>query len=213
MRLSEQSVQTAASKKLKSAGVLLVAGLLSVSLVGCSKSIKYGDAAEVETTTTGFGSTDLQQIAEKMVDSVLTFPPVMEITAKRRPVMFVDTIKNKTTEHIDTESITDTISTKLLRSGKFRFVDMTKVAAVKQQLDYQSDSGMVNQNAAMKMGQQVGAEYMLYGNLSSIVKRNSSRKDVYYKFTLKLMHLQSGIVEWSDEKEIRKSKEKSLFGL
>jgi len=25
--------------------------------------------------------------------------------------MFVDTIKNKTTEHIDTESITDTIST------------------------------------------------------------------------------------------------------
>ena len=212
MRLSEQSVQTAAGKKLKSAGVLLVAGLLSVSLVGCSKSIKYGDAAEVETTTTGFGSTDLQQIAAKMVDSVLTFPPVVEITAKRRPVMFVDTIKNKTTEHIDTESITDTISTKLLRSGKFRFVDMTKVAAVKQQLDYQSDSGMVNQNAAMKMGQQVGAEYMLYGNLSSIVKRNSSRKDVYYKFTLKLMHLQSGIVEWSDEKEIRKSKEKSMFG-
>ncbi len=213
MMLSEQSVQTAAGKKLKSAGVLLVAGLLSVSLVGCSKSIKYGDATEVETTTTGFGSTDLQQIAAKMVDSVLTFPPVVEITAKRRPVMFVDTIKNKTTEHIDTESITDTISTKLLRSGKFRFVDMTKVAAVQQQLDYQSDSGMVNQNAAMKMGQQVGAEYMLYGNLSSIVKRNSSRKDVYYKFTLKLMHLQSGIVEWSDEKEIRKSKEKSLFGL
>ncbi|MCF6338970.1 MAG: penicillin-binding protein activator LpoB [Gammaproteobacteria bacterium] len=212
MRLSEQSVQTAAGKKLKSAGILLVAGLLSVSLVGCSKSIKYGDAAEVETTTTGFGSTDLQQIAAKMVDSVLTFPPVVEITAKRRPVMFVDTIKNKTTEHIDTESITDTISTKLLRSGKFRFVDMTKVAAVKQQLDYQNESGMVNQNAAMKMGQQIGAEYMLYGNLSSIVKRNSSRKDVYYKFTLKLMHLQSGIVEWSDEKEIRKSKEKSLFG-
>ncbi len=211
MRLSEQSVQTAAGKKLKSAGVLLVAGLLSVSLVGCSKGIKYGDAAEVETTTTGFGSTDLQQIAAKMVDSVLTFPPVVEITAKRRPVMFVDTIKNKTTEHIDTESITDTISTKLLRSGKFRFVDMTKVAAVKQQLDYQNESGMVNQNAAMKMGQQIGAEYMLYGNLSSIVKRNSSRKDVYYKFTLKLMHLQSGIVEWSDEKEIRKSKEKSMF--
>ena len=213
MKLLKQSVQAATGKKLKSAGILVVASLLSVSLVGCSKSVKYGDAAEVETTTTGFGSTDLQQIASKMVDSVLTFPPVVEITAKRRPVMFVDTIKNKTTEHIDTESVTDTISTRLLRSGKFRFVDMTKVAAVKKQLDYQSDSGMVNQNAAMKMGQQIGAEYMLYGNLSSIVKRNSSRKDVYYKFTLKLMHLQSGIVEWSDEKEIRKSKEKSLFGL
>ena len=62
------------------------------------------------------------------------------------------------------------------------------------------------------MGQQIGAEYMLYGNLSSIVKRNSSAKDVYYKFTLKLMHIESGILEWSDEKEIRKSKKKSMFG-
>jgi len=213
MKSPTESVQAVTGKRLKSAGILIVAGLLSVSLAGCSKSIKYGDAAEVETTTTGFGSTDLQQIAEKMVDSVLTFPPVVEITAKRRPVMFVDTIKNKTTEHIDTESITDTISTRLLRSGKFRFVDMEKVAEVMTQLDYQNNNGIVNPNTAMKMGQQIGAEYMLYGNLSSIVKRNSSRKDVYYKFTLKLMHLQSGIVEWSDEKEIRKSKEKSLFGL
>ncbi len=212
MKLSEQSVHAVKSRVLKPAGILVVAGLLSVSLAGCSKGIKYGDAAEIETTTTSFGSTDLQQMAEKMVDSVLTFPPIVEITAKRRPVMFVDTIKNKTSEHIDTESITDTISSRLLRSGKFRFVDMTKVAALKKQLDYQKDSGMVNQNTATKVGQQIGAEYMLYGNLSSIVKRNSSRKDVYYKFTLKLVHLQSGIVEWSDEKEIRKSKEKSMFG-
>jgi len=213
MRLSGKSFQAVTSKMLKPAGILIIAGALSVSLAGCSKGVKYGDAGAVETTTTGFGSTDLQQIASKMVDSVLTFPPIVELTAKRRPVMFVDSIKNKTTEHIDTESITDTISSKLLRSGKFRFVDMTKVAELKKQLDYQNDSGMVNQNSAVKMGQQIGAEYMLYGNLSSIVKRNSSRKDVYYKFTLKLVHLQTGIVEWSDEKEIRKSKEKSLFGL
>ena len=54
---------------------------------------------------------------------------------------------------------------------------------------------------------------MLYGNMASIVKRDSSTKDVYYKFTLKLMNLQTGIIEWSGEKEIRKSKTKSLFGL
>jgi len=212
MKLSEQLVQVMSGKVLGRASILIIVGLLSVSITGCSKGVKYGDAAGVETTTTGFGSTDLQKIAEKMVDSVLTFPPVVQITAKRRPVMFVDSIKNKTTEHIDTESITDTISTRLLRSGKFRFVDMTKVAEMKKQLDFQKDSGMVNQNTSVKMGQQIGAEYMLYGNLSSIVKRNSSKKDVYYKFTLKLVHLQSGIVEWSDEKEIRKTKEKSMFG-
>ena len=137
----------------------------------------------------------------------------MEVTSKRRPVIFVDKIKNKTSEHIDTESVTDTISNKLLRSGKFRFVDMTKVAAVREQMDYQRDSGMVDQNKAMQMGRQTGAEYMMYGNLSSIVKSSSSAKDVYYKFTLRLMHLESGIVEWTDEKEIRKTRQKSLFGL
>jgi uncharacterized protein (TIGR02722 family) len=148
-----------------------------------------------------------------MVDSLLTFPPIVEVTKKSRPVMFVDRIKNKTSEHIDTESITDTVSTRLLRSGKFRFVDMTKVEDVYRQLDYQSDSGLVDPKTAVKVGKQIGAQYMLYGNLSSIVKRTEDKKDVYYKFTMKLMHLETGLVEWSDEKEIRKTKERSLFGM
>ena len=200
--------------KINRTGTLFCAGMLSLSLLsGCASTVKYGDAAEVETTTIEFGSTDLQIVAEKMVDSLLSFPPIVQVTNERRPVMFVDYIKNKTTEHIDTESITDTISSRLLRSGKFRFIDMTKVNDVKDQLKYQTSGGMVNRDTAVKVGRQIGAEYMLYGNLSSIVKKASGTRDVYYKFTLKLMHLESGIVEWADEKEIRKTREKSLFGL
>lgn len=199
---------------MKTLGSIFVVGVLSVAMTGCAgNKVKYGDAKSVETTTTDFGSTDLQQMAEKMVDSLLTFPPIVEYTAKKRPVMFVDRIQNKTTEHIDTESITDTVSSRLLRSGKFRFVDMTKVAQVKEQLEYQSESGMVDPSKATAMGKQIGAEFMLYGNLSSIVKKSSDTKDVYYKFTMKLMNLETGILEWSDEKEIRKTREKSMFGL
>jgi hypothetical protein len=199
---------------MKTVSSIFAVSVLALTVAGCGgNKVKYGDAKSVETTTTDFGSTDLQQMAEKMVDSLLTFPPIVEYTAKKRPVMFVDTIKNKTTEHIDTESITDTVSSRLLRSGKFRFVDMTKVAAVKEQLEYQTESGMVNPAAATQMGKQIGAEFMLYGNLSSIVKKSSDSKDVYYKFTMKLMNLETGILEWSDEKEIRKTKEKSLFGM
>lgn len=191
--------------------VFIVLSLLV--LVGCASKVQYGDATSVETTTTGFGSTDLQKMAEKMVDSLLTFPPIVEVTNKSRPVLFVEKIKNKTSEHIDTESITDTISTRLLRSGKFRFVDMARVEDVYRQLDFQSDSGLVDPKTAVKIGKQIGAQYMLYGNLSSIVKRTEDKKDVYYKFTMKLMHLETGLLEWSDEKEIRKTKERSLFGM
>lgn len=187
--------------------------LISMVMVACSSGpkISYGDATAVETTTIGFGSTDLQSIAAKMVDDLIAFPPIVQMTAQRRPVVFVDKIKNKTTEHIDTESITDTVQTKLLQSGKFRFVDMTAVKAVQEQMQFQMDSGMVDPAKAVAFGKQTGAEFMLYGNMSSIVKRNSSAQDVYYKFTMKLVNLETGIMEWAGEKEIRKSGEKSFF--
>jgi len=141
------------------------------------------------------------------------FPPVVQMTMQRRPVLFVDRIKNKTTEHIDLESVTDSIQTKLINSGKFRFVDMTAVEQVRKQFDYQQQSGMVDEQTAARMGRQIGAEYMLYGNMASIVKKDKKTKDVYYKFTLKLTHLESGIVEWAGEKEIRKTKDRRWFGL
>jgi uncharacterized protein (TIGR02722 family) len=184
-----------------------------IGLSACQSKVEYGDATEVETVNENFGSTDLQDIAAKMVDSMMTFPPVVVITQNNRPIIFVDKIKNKTSEHIDTESVTDTISNKLLRSGKFRFIDMTKVDTVRKQLDYQNNAGMVDPTTAIKFGRQIGAQYMLYGNLSSIVKQDGSTKDVYYKMTMRLMDLETGLIEWSDEKEIRKVKSKSFLGL
>jgi hypothetical protein len=193
-------------KALFTTGMILAIAMTS----GCTNKsvVKYGDATAVETTDTNFGSTDLQTVANQMTDSLLTSPVVGTLTANNRPIMFVERLKNKTSEHIDTESITDSISTKLLRSGKFRFVDMSRVNAAREQIDFQQNSGMVDPNKAMQFGRQVGAEYMLYGNLSSIVKSNKDKSDVYYKFTLRLMDLQSGLVEWADETEIRKTKQK-----
>ncbi|GIU44465.1 penicillin-binding protein activator LpoB [Shewanella algidipiscicola] len=196
-------------KKFKLIFIIAVA----IGLAGCQSRVQYGDATEVETVNENFGSTDLQAITAKMVDSMLTFPPVVAMTANDRPIIFVDKIKNKTSEHIDTESVTDSISNKLLRSGKFRFIDMTKVDSVRKQLDYQNNSGMVDPSTAINFGRQIGAQFMLYGNLSSIVKQDGSTTDVYYKMTMRLMDLETGLIEWSDEKEIRKTRSKSFLGL
>lgn len=195
---------------------LVLATTISLALValgGCTNKsvIRYGDATAVETTDINFGSTDLQKVASQMTDSLLLSPVVGTLTANTRPIIFVESIKNKTSEHIDTESITDSVSTKLLRSGKFRFVDMGRVTAVREQLEFQQNSGMVDISKAVAFGQQVGAQYMLYGNLASIVKSNKDMSDVYYKFTLRLLDLQSGLVEWADETEIRKTKGKEFI--
>lgn len=186
---------------------------LAVILGGCSNKVSYGDAQAVETVNVDFGSTDLQKIAAEMVDSMMMSGSVSAITRDGRPIVFVERIKNKTSEHIDTESITDTISTKMLNSGKFRFVDMDRVEAVRDQLNFQNNDELVNQSTAIQFGKMVGAQYMLYGNLSSIVKNAGSYKDVYYKMTMRLMDLQTGLIEWADETEIRKQQSKSLLGL
>ena len=191
--------------------LLILTGALLLG--GCSSTtVSYGDATETETVTVDYGSSDLQAIADKMADSMLASPATSEITAGGRPVMFMDSIRNKTSEHIDTEAITDTLRTKLLSSGKFRFVDMSKVAAVKQQLEYQQSSGMVDPASMVRLGKQTGARYMVYGNLSSIVKDNGKVKDVYYQMTMNLMDLQNGELLWADQKEIRKQAKKSTFG-
>ena len=120
-------------------GIIGVCALAMVTVLGgCASSVQYGDVRAVETVDTSFGSTDLQMTAAKMVDSMLTFPPVQRITASKQPVLYVDKVRNKTSEHIDTESVTDSIVNQLLRAGKFQFVDMSNIEAVKAQLSYQT---------------------------------------------------------------------------
>jgi uncharacterized protein (TIGR02722 family) len=178
---------------------------------GCA-TVSYGDAQSAKPINTEFGASDLQQVSTVMVDSLLSFPPMTELTSQRRPVIVVDRVKNKTSQHIDTESITDQIRTQLIRSGQYRFIDRTTDKQTLEEMQIQNGSGLVDQSKAVEMGKQYGAEYMLTSNISEITQTNRSVRDVYYKITMNLKNLKTGILEWSDEKEIRKVMKKGLFG-
>ncbi len=192
----------------------LLTALLTLTLSGCATvpNVQYGDAGSAKPMSTEFGSSDLQQIAASLVDSLITFPPIIELTAQKRPVISVDRVKNKTMQHIDTESITDTVRTKLIRSGKFRFIDRTTDSAAIEEIKTQQDSGLVDKKSAVNFGGQAGADFLLTANFSEIRQKAGSVTDVYYKFTMNLKNLRTGVLEWSDEKEIRKVFNKSLFG-
>ncbi len=193
--------------------LLLCLSIAAMSLAGCAaNTVQYGDAGSAKPLSTEFGSSDLQQIAESMVDSLVTFPPVVELTGQRRPVLTVDKVKNKTMQHIDTESVTDSIRAKLIKTGKFRFIDRTTDDAAIEEIRTQQESGLVNKKTAVNFGQQIGAEFLLTSNFSEIRQQAGSVTDVYYKFTMSLKNLKTGILEWSDEKEIRKVLNRSMFG-
>jgi penicillin-binding protein activator len=187
-------------------------GMLIVLISGCATTptVQYGSAEQVETVTTEFGSTDLQMIAEKMVNSLLATPVIQ---SGKRPVIYVHKVQNRTDEHIDTLSITDKIKVTLLKSGMIRFSAVGEANdEILKQLEYQARSGVVDPVTAKNFGHQVGADYFLYGEIASIKKRSGRVEDVYYKFTLNLVNITSGLIEWADEKEIRKQAKKPLIG-
>lgn len=85
------------SNKFKTVSTYALVGLSALVLSGCANKavVSYGDAQAVETTDINFGSTDLQKVASQMTDSLLSSPVVGTMTANKRPVVFVERIKNK----------------------------------------------------------------------------------------------------------------------
>lgn len=189
--------------------ILFIAALAS----GCASTsspvlgggnISYGDSKAVELITNEFGSSDLQSIAESMTRSL-----AQSGVLQGRPVIQVYDVKNKTSEYIDTREITTSIKTQLMKTGTARFAsDNVDMQNQVDQLKQQNQSGLYKNSTVNKTGNMIAAKYRLEGSISSIVKRSSNYKDVFYKFNLQLIDVESGLAEWMDEKEIRKTTER-----
>jgi uncharacterized protein (TIGR02722 family) len=191
---------------MKKSSMTLLAVLSASLLAGCDTTpvVKYGDSKAVETVTTDFGSTDLQQIAESMARSLLESQAVSG--SREPPFVTVADIKNRTSEYIDTKAIGGKIRSQLTRSGKVRFV--VSIAEMQSQVDElkrQSQSGLYSSQSAARMGNMTGSRYRVEGEITSIVKQTKNMKDVFYNFHLSLINNETGVLEWEDEKEIRKT--------
>ena len=183
--------------------VAAIATSFALLAAGCAKEkTAYGDARGIETVTNQFGSTDLQLIAESMARSMQQAPVIV---SGNLPIVTVQEVKNKTSEYIDTRSITDSIRAELQKGGRVRFaVDAPGMTQQTDEIKRQQSEYYAKESAVEK-GQMVGAQYRMEGNITSIVKEVKNTKDVYYKFNLQLWNIRNGLLEWSDEKEIRKT--------
>lgn len=191
---------------------LMIAGAAAL-FAGCAGPvIEDVDAGTVNTISTDFNANDLQTTVETMVQSLLTSPATVEITKGKRPVLLVSKLANKTSQHLDTTNITDSIRTQLIRSGKFRFIDRTSDDAAIKEIKTQLDSGLVDPGTAKSFGKQIGSDYILYGTITEMQTRSDRERDFFYKITLNLKDLETGILEWADEQKIRRTSKKRRFG-
>lgn len=177
--------------------------LAALAVTGCAKpKTRYGDAGSVETVTNQFGSTDLQMLAEQMTQSLLQAPV---IGSGNLPIVTVQEVRNKTSEYIDTRAITNRMRGTLQKSGRVRFAtDAADMQRQKEELERQG-SELYDQEKAVRQGKMVGAGFRLSGEITSIVKEADDVKDVYYQLFLSLTNIETGLEEWSDTKDIRKT--------
>lgn len=196
--------------------LLVLAGMASVlGLGGCSSRefVKGDYDKNVESAnllTDKWSESDMQNAVKDLVGSAVQHPAIAN--AKRPPIVMVTRLQNKTSEHIDTQSITDMMTVDLMKSGKVTFVDKSAREDIAEEYDYE-DSGMVNRETKKEKGGQVGADFIMNGRLDSIVQEAGREKTVYYKLTMNLTNLKTGLIVWTDHKELRKDFKKKRVGI
>ena len=184
---------------------------MAAMLCGCATTVARETQLDRKAMTAALEPQDVRRTVEKMVDSMLQDQEFIAEVGGNRPVLDISGIKNRSSMHLDMASITDSIRTKLIRSRKFRFMDRTTSADDLEFMNDQALNGLTDQSKAIQAGQQSAAQMYLYGALSEMRQQSNGVTDRYYKFTLNLKDLRTGEIIWTDEQEIRKESERSVF--
>ena len=192
-----------------------ILGLMMWGLTSCGdKAFVRGDydksVNQNNLLNDSWSESDMQKAVSALVKSVSGHSTIKN--AKRPPVVIVTRLQNKTSEHIDTQSIMDMVRVELMRGGRTQFVDKAARDDLAKEYEYQA-SGAVSRSSQKGPGNQVGADFIVNGRLDSIVQQAGREKTVYYKLTLNMTNVSTNLIVWSDYKQIRKRFKKRRFGL
>lgn len=148
---------------------------------------------------------DSKLTAEALTDQILGDDWLNNFTRdkKEKPVLIVGFVKNKSHEHIEAETFVKDIERSFIKSKRIRLVQGgDKREAIRgERADQQTNSSV---STMKKFGLEVGADYMVQGDINTIVDAYKRKKIVYYQVNLELTDLETNEVVWIGEKKIKK---------
>ena len=186
---------------------LMVLVLCLTLIVACGSSRKVSRvAADTTIDLSGkWNDADARMVSQEMVGDCLSRPWIndfnMDMGAK--PVVTVGTIRNMSSEHIDTETFTKDFERELLNSGKVRFVaariDRSEIREERaEQQEYASDE------TVKRMAEETGADFILQGSIKTIVDQIEGRRVIFYQTDMELVNIESNEKVWIGTKKIKK---------
>jgi uncharacterized protein (TIGR02722 family) len=190
--------------------IVLAATLLSVValLAGCGGSSKTVSRVEPDKAidlSGDWNDTDSRLVAEEMIKDVLARPWVGEFKGekKRSPDVIVGTIRNRSSEHIATIAFIKNLEKELINSGRVNFVankeERTEVR--EERADQQENASA---ESVKKFQKEAGADYMLQGDITTIIDQEGGEKLKYYQVNLELVNIETNRKAWLGEKKIKK---------
>ena len=189
---------------------------LGLLLGACSSSFEgnYADPNKIEIVDDKWNDTDARLVAEKMVQSALAKPWLVEAVKERkgdRPFLLLSDFENRTSEHIDTQPIFDAVRNELINSGRVRFLEGAQRKKILEEYRYQG-SGVVRKEHVKGPGKQFGADFFMSGNISSLVSQQGGYKRVTYKVEMRLINIETSEIVWTEVMPITKQFRRSKIG-
>nr|WP_321409219.1 penicillin-binding protein activator LpoB [uncultured Carboxylicivirga sp.] len=175
-------------------------------LSGCmTHKVERVDTKEAIDLSGRWNDTDSRLVAEEMVNQILGGAWIDNHlqSAGNKPVVVVGLIYNKSHEHISAETFIKDVERAFINSGRVRLVqagdkreELRKERAAQQEF--------ASMATAKQWGQELGADFMLNGDINSIVDTYKKERVNFYKVNLELSNLETNEVIWIGDKEIKK---------
>ena len=189
--------------KIQSSFWLAVAATLMLS--ACSTSVERLDAQEQIDLSGAWNDTDSQLVAREMIEDSLSRAWISKFVQSegKDPVVIVGRVKNLSHEHINTNTFVANMERELINSGEVQFVAS---ATNRQEIrDERADQDLNATEATRKeAGQEYGADYMMQGQINTIVDVDGTTQVRYYQVNLELISLKDNRKVWVGEKKIKK---------
>ncbi|MFT6867373.1 MAG: hypothetical protein ACJA08_002215 [Cyclobacteriaceae bacterium] len=181
--------------------LLVILGVFS----SCSRTVTRVSPDQQIDLSGRWNDTDSKLVAEEMTKDVLNRPWREDFSGSmgRKPVVIVGIVQNKSTEHIESETFIKDMEREFVNSGMVRVVQ-NSVFREKLREERAEQGEFASPETQAQWGKELGADFMIFGVITSISDSYKKEKVVNYKVNLELVNIETNEKVWIGDKEIKK---------
>jgi penicillin-binding protein activator len=179
--------------------------ILLLVCVGCARSVTRVDPNTAIDLSGRWNDTDSRKVADKMIQTLLESERFKEYakSAGRKPAIVVGLIRNKTSEHIDAANYIKKLELAIFNSGIAEVVESEEFRD-KLRLERAQQQDFADPATVAKWGKEIGANLMLFGEMTSETDVAGKTRVVNYITTLYLTDIETNRRVWYGQEEIKK---------